>query len=262
LPSTDELGEFGAMLRRRMVLPAVIAISFVATLVRSTFGFGESLVAVPLLVLVIPIEVAVPLSVLLSVLIALVVVVQDRHEIHASSAKWLVVFAALGIPLGLCVLLYADPYVTKIGLGCLILSFSAYSLVSRHALHLERDSRAWLFACGFLSGVMGGAYGLNGPPLVVYGNLRQWSPSQFRATLQAYFLAASLLGTIGYGARGLLDTSVCRWFLWCVPAVLPAIFIGRYLNAKLSGRSFFRYLYVGLIVIGAVLIVQTYVRGS
>lgn len=39
----------------------ILAIVFIATLVRSTFGFGESLVAVPLLALVIPIEVAVPL---------------------------------------------------------------------------------------------------------------------------------------------------------------------------------------------------------
>ncbi|NVB77947.1 MAG: sulfite exporter TauE/SafE family protein [Kofleriaceae bacterium] len=244
-----------------MALSAIIAISLVATLVRSTFGFGESLVAVPLFVLVVPIEVAVPLSVLVSVLVALVVVVQDRRAIHVSSAGWLVAFAALGIPLGLCVLIYADPYSTKIGLGCLIMAFSAYSLASRRVLHLERDSRAWLFACGFLSGVMGGAYGLNGPPLVVYGNLRRWSASHFRATLQAYFLVASLIGTIGYAARGLIDDRVWRYFLYCVPAVVPAIFIGRHLNAKLARPGFFRYVYIVLIAVGAVLIIQT-VAGS
>lgn len=68
----------------------ILGIVFIATLVRSTFGFGESLVAVPLLILVIPIEIAVPLSVLISILVAAVVVVQDRKKIHFNSAKWLI----------------------------------------------------------------------------------------------------------------------------------------------------------------------------
>jgi uncharacterized membrane protein YfcA len=67
----------------------ILIISFFATLVRSTLGFGESLVAVPLFSIVIPIETAVPLSVLISVLVALVVVIQDHKQIHLYSAKWL-----------------------------------------------------------------------------------------------------------------------------------------------------------------------------
>ena len=44
----------------------VVGVTFLATLVRSTFGFGEALVAVPLLALVIP----VPLATLLSIAVA------------------------------------------------------------------------------------------------------------------------------------------------------------------------------------------------
>ena len=239
------------------ILPFVIAISFLATLIRSTFGFGESLVAVPLLALVMPIEVAVPLSVLVSVLVALVVVVQDRRSIHLDSAKWLVVFAALGIPVGLAVLVYADERIVKIVLGALIVLYSGYSLLAERLKPLERDDRRWLFACGFLSGVMGGAYGLNGPPLVVYGNLRRWGAQHFRATLQAYFLPASLLGVVGYAVKGLMTWTVARYFACCLPAVLPAIFLGRYLNHKLHGDRFFTYVYAGLIAIGALLVAFT-----
>ena len=59
---------------------------------------------------------------------------------------------------------------------------------------------AWLF--GFGAGVLGGAYGMNGPPLVAYGALRHWSPKRFRATLQGYFLPASLVGIAGSGPPG------------------------------------------------------------
>ena len=48
----------------------VLAVVFLATLIRSAFGFGEALVAVPLLALLIPVEVATPLAVLFSITVA------------------------------------------------------------------------------------------------------------------------------------------------------------------------------------------------
>jgi uncharacterized membrane protein YfcA len=225
--------------------------------VRSTFGFGESLVAVPLLVLFIPLELAVPLSVLLSVFIALMVVVQDHREIHLESAKWLILYALPGIPFGLLILTYGNEHWVKLALGLLIIGYSSYTLLAKDSLHLEHDNRSWLFVCGFLSGVLGGAYGLNGPPLVVYGNMRRWSAKHFRATLQAYFLPASLVGVVAYAIKGLLGWIVLKYFLVCLPATIPAIFLGRYFNRRLHGNTFFFYVYSGLIVIGLLLITFT-----
>jgi hypothetical protein len=97
---------------------------------------------------------------------------------------------------------------------------------------------------------------MNGPPLAVYGSLRRWSPQRFRATLQGYFLLASLVGLIGYVAVGLWVPAVTRYFLLSLPVVFAAIMIGRALNHRLRGDGFFRYVYAGLIVIGAVLVIQ------
>lgn len=235
-------------------IPCVIAISFVATLIRSTFGFGESLVAVPLFILFLPIEVAVPLSVLLSVVIALIVVVQDHQQIHFNSAKWLIIFALPGIPLGIVILLYGTELFVKLGLGILMIAYSLYALFGRNSIRLDKDSKFYLFICGFFSGIFGGAYGINGPPLVVYGNMRQWSAKQFRATLQAYFLPASLVGLAGYVLKGLVNQAVLKYFLISLPAVIPAVFLGRYFNHRLKDDSFFKYIYWGLILIGIFLI--------
>ena len=232
----------------------ILLISFIATLVRSTFGFGEALVAVPLLVLFLPIEIAVPLSVLLSITIALIVVLQDHQEIHFNSAKWLILFAIPGIPIGLLILLYVNAFFVKIGLGVLIILYALYALLSKRIFRLEKDGMLWLFICGFLSGVLGGAYGVNGPPLAVYGNMRRWNAAQFRATLQAYFLPVSLLGAVGYLAKGLVTHTLLVDFLIALPAAVPALFLGRYLNHKLKNESFFKYVYVGLLLIGGLLI--------
>jgi uncharacterized protein len=135
------------------------------------FGYPEPLIAVPLLALRIPIEIAAPLAVLLSILVAAVVVVQDWRRIHLHSTGWLLAPTFLGIPLAI-----------------VLIAFSGYSLVGKSPPELRSDSRPWLPGCGFLAGVLGGAYGMNGPPLVIYGAMRRWSPQHFRATPQGYFL--------------------------------------------------------------------------
>jgi uncharacterized protein len=234
----------------------VVGVIFVATLIRSTFGFGEALVAVPLLALRVPVAVAAPLAVMVSVVVATVIVAQDWRKIHVRSAGGLFVWSLMGIPLGLLMLARVDDHVVKLILGVIIAGFSAYSLALGPALHLEKDHPAWLLGAGFLSGVLGGAYGMNGPPLAVYGSLRRWSPQQFRATLQGYFLPASLAGLMGYVWIGLVGAAVVRGFLWSLPGVLAAIVVGRTLNERLRGHEFFRIVYLGLVLIGIVLAIQ------
>jgi uncharacterized membrane protein YfcA len=226
-----------------------------ATLVRSTVGFGESLVAVPLFSIFIPLQVAVALSVLISVLVALVVVVQDHRQIDFNSAKWLIIFSVPGIPVGLLILIYGNEIWVKTALGLVIILYALYALYGKNAFVLQKDSKPWMFICGFLSGILGGAYGVNGPPMVVYGNMRKWNAGVFRAPLQGYFLPASTIGILGYVFKGLINTDVVKYFLLSLPAVFPAIFLGRFFNNRLKDQSFFKYVYVGLLFIGVFLIV-------
>lgn len=224
-------------------------------------GFGESLIAVPLFLFFLPANIAVPLAVMISITIAIMVLVQDHSKIHIQSAKWLIIYSALGIPLGIMILLYANEAFVKAGLGLLIVLYSLYSLIRKMDFKLEEDHKVWLFVCGFISGIFGGAYGLNGPPLVVYGTLRRWNPPYFRATLQAYFFPVGILTLIGYAYKGLVTWEVGRYYLLSLVAVIPAVLIGRYLNHRLKEDSFLRYAYIGLVFIGLSLILNTWVKG-
>lgn len=236
----------------------VLGVIFFATLIRSTFGFGEALIAVPLLALRLPVNIAAPLAVLVSTLIAGVVVVQDWRHVEWRSAIGLTLFALPGIPLGVLLLARGNEHIVKSILGILIIGFSIYSLTAR-TRHLPEDHSGWLRGCGFLSGVLGGAYGMNGPPLAIYGALRGWTPQHFRATLQGYFLPASLVGLIGYAALGLWSAVLTRYFLLSLPAVAAAIVLGRVINQRMTGPGFFRFVYVGLIAVGSVLLIQAIV---
>jgi hypothetical protein len=142
-------------------------------------------------------------------------------------------------------------------LGVLVAGFAVSALRSRGSYELTDDRLAWLF--GVSAGVLGGAYGMNGPPLVVYGALRRWSPEHFRATLQGYFLPASVIGMVGYWAAGLWTPSVSRYYLLSLPTALLAIALGRMLNRRVGARRFFVYVHAGLVASGAGLVLQAIV---
>jgi uncharacterized membrane protein YfcA len=234
----------------------VLLVVFVATLIRSALGFGEALLAVPLLVLRLPLEIAAPLAVLISITIAFLVVAQDWRKVHMRSTGWLIFATLFGIPLGLLLLTSSHQRVVKAALALMIIAFSAYSLIGDKPPELKNDSVPWLLGCGFAAGVLGGAYGMNGPPLAIYGAMRRWSAQQFRATLQGYFLPASVIGMAGYWLKGLWVPAVTHYFLLSLPVVVPAILLGKLVNHRLRGETFLKYVYAGLAVIGVVLLLQ------
>ena len=233
----------------------VAGVVFVATIIRSAFGFGEALVAVPLLAFLIPVTTAVPLAVLLSVTVAALILARDWRFVHFRGAWWLVIATLPGIPLGLLVLTSFPPPVVKTMLAVVIMTFSGYCLFGRIKPRLADDRLAWAF--GFAGGVLGGAYGMNGPPLVVYGALRGWSPEVFRATLQSYFLPASAIGLYGFWATGLWGPEVTRYYLFSLPATVVAVIAGRAVNRRMTPRNFVRYIHFGLILIGLLLVVHS-----
>jgi uncharacterized membrane protein YfcA len=234
----------------------VLLVVFLATLIRSTFGFGEALIAVPLLALSIPIRIAAPLAVLLSITIAAVVVVQDWQKIHLRSAGWLLAPTLIGTPLGILLLTSTHQNIVKAVLAVILMAFSGYFLLGSKTPELHSDNRGWLLGCGFLAGVLGGAYGMNGPPLVIYGAMRRWSPQHFRATLQGYFLPASMVAMAGYWYTGLWVPAVTHYYLVSLVVAIPAIFLGRVINHRLRGDAFLKYVYGGLLCVGLVLLLQ------
>ena len=242
------------------VITYVIGVIFIATLIRSSLGFGEALISVPLLAMRIPITIAAPLAVLISVVVAAVIVVQDWRRVELRSASELILSSLPGIPIGVLLLARGNEHVVKSLLGLIIVAFSIYSLARKTSRLPGKDHHGWLMACGFFSGVLGGAYGMNGPPLAIYGALRGWSPQHFRATLQGYFLPASIAGLCGYWVAGLWTPEVSRFYLLSLPLVVVATFLGRGVNARIGAHRFARYVHGGLIAIGAILLSQAVTR--
>lgn len=230
-----------------------LLILFIAALIRSTFGFGDALIAMPLLTLLIGIQTATPVVAFMSTTIATTIVWGSWRDVDLKAAWRLIVSSLLGIPFGLLLLTHAPEQLVKGILGILLILFGLYNLIQSRLLTLPQQRWAYLF--GFIAGVLGGAYNTNGPPVVIYGTLRQWLPGRFRATLQGYFLPTGALILVGHGLGGLWTSQVVQLSGLALPLILLAIFGGGKLNRRISPGRFDRFIYMALVILGGMLLV-------
>lgn len=88
----------------------------------------------------------------------------------------------------------------------------------------------------------------------------RWSPERFRATHQGYFLPASLIGMAGYWIAGLWVPIVTHYYIVSLPVVVAATVMGRIVNRRMDGGSFVVAVHVGLLLVGGLLLMQSFVR--
>ena len=236
-------------------MPAVIGVVFAAAFVRSALGFGDAVIAMPLLTMVIGLKTASPLVAFIGPTISVLVLARGWRKVDLKPAVRLIAASALGIPVGVYGLARLPEEPLKVALGALILFYGVFGLARPGAR--IRSERAWLpWLVGGTAGVLGGAYNTNGPPVVAYGMLRGWPPESFRATLQGYFLPTGLMILAGHGLAGLWTAEVLRSYLHSLPALVAGVALGGLLNRKLTHALFAKLVYGSLAVMGLVLLVR------
>lgn len=228
-------------------------ILFLSTLTRSTFGFGDALLAMPLLTLVVGVRVATPLVGIVSLVVATMIVARRWRGVQIDHAWRLVVASVAGIPLGVLSLATVPERIVVMVLGAFLVLFGLYQAFRPTLPELRR--RAWAFPFGFVSGFLGGAYNTGGPPIVVYGVLKRWEPERFRSTLQGYFLPTSVVVVTSHAAAGLWTPQVLQLFGLALPGVLVAIWLGLRVTARLPTERFEKLLSVVLVIMGMVLLI-------
>ena len=234
--------------------PIVVGVIALAVLVRSTFGFGDALVAMPLLVLAgTATRPATALVAGVSLVTAAAIFAIDRRRTRLAPGAWLLaVYAVPGLLLGLWFLESASvPLLIGI-LGGTVAVIGLLGLLGDPTEWRITTRVAPLF--GLVAGCLGGAFNVHGPPLVVYGTARGWSPEVFRSTCQAYFLAVGVLLVAGHGFAGRYSLELLVQLAACLPVVAGAAWLGGLLNRRLPLESFRKAVYGILVLLGLLLL--------
>jgi uncharacterized membrane protein YfcA len=235
----------------------VAGVVFVAAFVRSALGFGDAVVAMPLLAMALGVRTATPLVAFMGPTISILILARSWQKVEFGTAGRLVAATLLGIPVGVYGLARLPEAPLKIALGLTILFYGVFGLARPHA-RLRREKRWMPWLLGASAGVLGGAYNTNGPPIVAYGMLRGWPPESFRATLQGYFLPTGLAILAGHGLAGLWTVTVLKSYIYCLPAILLGVFLGGLLNKKLTHEIFAKLVYASLTAMGAFLLLREF----
>lgn len=139
-------------------------------------------------------------------------------------------------------------------IGLMLLAAVAIEWGGRYPAALT--GRGWSLGAGVLAGVLGGAVGTPGPPVILYAATQGWTPRTLKANLQAFFTVNQAATLAGYWWAGLLTTEVWRFTaLFALPAV-AGLAGGLILFERIDQASFRRIVFALLFVSGTVLLVR------
>lgn len=225
-----------------------------AAVVRGAFGFGDALVAMPLLVAMLGARTATPLVAILMAAAGLLVFAEARHAIDWRGAARLLAGAVPGALLGAAALRALPERWLALALGIGLVGFGLQGLLIRPATGDAPRSAHWAWPLGFLAGALGGSLNTAGPPMVVFATLRRWPPARTRGTLQGVFLPLSIVVLSSHALGGLWTAEIGLLAAACAPALLLGTLLGGALGRRIPADRFQRLLYGLLIVLGALLL--------
>jgi len=236
-------------------LVLVLGIVVLATLVRSAFGFGDALVGMPLLALVLPLKTATPLMAFVGPTIGVLMLARTWRQVDFRSVGVLAGSTLAGIPVGLFLLTRLPERPVAVALAALIILSAVHGLVRPAAARLKSSRSAPIF--GFIAGILGAAFNTNGPSIALYGAWRGWTSAAFRATIQGYFLLTGPMILLGQGAAGLWTGDVGRAYLLALPLMAGAVAAGLKLGRLIPETRFHCWVYGLLLAAGILLFLKT-----
>ncbi|MEO3429246.1 sulfite exporter TauE/SafE family protein [Pelagibius sp. CAU 1746] len=218
--------------------PAVLA-----GLVRGFSGFGAAMIFVPLAGMLEAPTVAVPLLFLVDSLATLHITLGAFRRCTWAEVLPLLLGATLTVPLGVALLVSADPLIMRWAISLTILA-AVLALAAGWRLR-RRLPFLGTAAVGAVAGVTGGAASLSGPPLVLFWLGGQSDAAQVRANIYAIFGLLGLVTGLTLWLNGLLTLAVLRQALILLPAYVLAILAGARLFPHAS-EGFYRKVALGL----------------
>ncbi|MEW5718334.1 MAG: sulfite exporter TauE/SafE family protein [Chloroflexota bacterium] len=226
----------------------IVLTIFLAIFTQSLTGFGTGLVSMALLPAFVGIRVSAPLVALTAGTLELALVIRYRDTLNVQSVWRLLLAALVGIPVGIISLRNLDERIGLTLLGIVLVAYPLYALFSPRLPKLE--GRPWPYIFGFVAGLLGGAYNTSGPPVIIYGDSRRWSPAEFKANLQGFFLLNDALVIASHALSGNLTPWVWENFLLTLPAIVLGMLTGLALSRFINPALFRQIVLVLLIVLG------------
>ena len=226
--------------------PYVLALHlavFAAALLQAATGIGFGLIAGPIILIVTNSGSAIQVSILLSLVIALVLAPSLHSRADRVLLKRLLIGTVPGLPLGIYVFTLVGVDMLKLLAGLAVLFMA---LITTGVLKFSRNEdsaangRAADLGIGVVSGAMCSSLGMPGPVVAARMMVLEQSKETLRATVLVLFVfsyiaaIAAQAAMVGLSHDGLILTATLA------PATLIGVFCGKLVVEWISERAFRR----------------------
>lgn len=231
----------------RLALAALVGA--VAGVIRGITGFGGAMVMSPPLALLLGPLLAVPIALLLESVAAAPMLAQLRHLVRWRVIGPIILAACVTLPLGTYVLLSVDPLVMRRVIAAVVIVFSLLLLRGwRYSGPRRASTGAGL---GALSGLMTGATGMGGPPVVLYLLAGPDPIAVTRANLTFFVGAINLAGVVSVAVGGLLGAHALGLTLLLAPGYYLGMVAGTRLFSRFNDTRFRRFTLFFMLAVAA-----------
>lgn len=231
----------------------IVLLAIGASFVERTTGFGFGIFIMTMLPFLMPsYGEATTLSGLLALTTTLIICVR-MWKVITWKHLWPILITFIIVSAGPVFLLSRMEIrsLTKL-LGIVLILISIYFLCLGGRIRIKPTVKNQIIT-GSLSGLMGGFFGMQGPPAVLYFISSEKDKDRYMAVISAYFCLGNLAMTVYRATNGFFTATVSRAYL----AGIIGVFIGTWIGTKVFNRipaKIFRYIVYSYIGISGIII--------
>lgn len=229
---------------------AALGITAVAGLMRGYSGFGTAVLLAPAYSVLWGPRVGIPVMLLMELVVSLQLVPRAIKEANHRVILPIGLAACLATPLGAFILLTAEQDLLRRFIGGLVLVFGLL-MMSGWRYHGSRPLPLNLLI-GSLAGLLKGATGMSGPPVILYLLAGPEAARQHRANLILFFGTIAIISVIPPAIGGLMGWAVLAKALLLLPVMMLCVPAGARLFRILPERWYKRIALVFLVSTGVI----------
>lgn len=219
-----------------------------ASFVQRTTGFGFGIFIMTLLPFLMPsYGEATTLSGLLALTTSAMISIRMRKYITWKRLFPILITFIIVSAVAICMLARIHDNTLRKVLGIILIITALYFAFFSSRIKLK-TMLPYQIGAGTISGIMGGFFGMQGPPAVLYFISSEPDKNSYMAMVQTYFLIGNAMMTIVRASNGFLTAAVGRCYVFCIAAVLTGTLLGSWAFKHIPGRIFpyVVYSYIGI----------------
>lgn len=226
----------------------IFLLCIVASFIQTTTGFGFGVFIMTMLPFLMPsYGEATALSGLLALTTVILVVARNyRLIIWKHLLPILVTFIVISA-FAVFILAKTEETLLKQILGVVLILTSLYFIFFSNRIHL-RPTLPVQIGIGAVSGLMGGFFGMQGPPAVLYFISVEKDKDRYMALASAYFLIGNTMMTFSRAANGFVTKTVGLDYLYGLGGVAIGAAIGTAVFRRIPQKTlrYIVYTYIGI----------------